>query len=414
MNPIKELAHFGAKRRLGYVRVVRGVWHGEAAVRVEWSEIGKRRTQSFPDTRAGIAEARAFAEAKHEAITNPAPAAVAPITIRELHEKYLTAKVDDWRPRTLTLHLQRWGKFLLFAGPGTPAHLITRERMDEFKRALFANKHSANQVRRIIDAATSVFRWSVDRDLIAPSKVATYRLELGRDAKRQAPTMLEYRTAERDRILAVLDPRNIHHWRAWALTTLLAYCGPRVTAALSLEWRDIDFEAGRIHWRPELDKMGGDRYQPMPGPVRDAFWLAYGWRLERGYAGRWVFFGARERTQSTDRPWGYPSYVRALHEAEKRAGLVPMKYKAAHAFRRGVAGDLVDLTGSEKAAAEWIGDRDVRVVKRSYLKDRDDRMSGLADLLSHDKPQPRTDDEAVDTNRDETQQGATMGAPEES
>ena len=82
-----------------------------------------------------------------------------------------------------------------------------------------------------------------------------------------------------------------------------------------------------------------------------------------------------------DRPWSYAAYNAALHEAERLAGVARVKYRAAHGFRRGVAGNVAELTGSEKLAAEWIGDKSVRVVREHYLPERQKQLHAIADRL---------------------------------
>lgn len=396
----------GRKRHHDYVRVFRETVDGVSRARVQWKEARRVRTESFVDTRKGIAEAKAFAEGVHERLQAKAPE-FAPVTIGELWTKYLTAKVDAWRPATLTNKSGRWEKFVLFAGRSTIAQHVTRETLDAFKRALMTtptrNKHlrSVYQVAQHIDVVTALFRWAVDRDLIPPTKVATYAPEFSRDSKLQVIEMAEYSADERAKVLAQFNPRDSRQWRAWALTVLFAYCGPRQNAARRLEWRDIRLDAELIHWRPELDKMAGDRWQPMPAPVVEAFWVAYGWRTSQGYQGPFVFYAAKETRQDAGEPYTYQAYVRALHEAEKRAGMTAVRYRGAHGFRRGIAGDVHAKTGSSKRAAEWIGDKSVKVVERHYLLEREEELRKTADMIGGGKP-------------NETQRGAAVGAPEES
>jgi hypothetical protein len=100
-----------------------------------------------------------------------------------------------------------------------------------------------NQVRQILQTVTSVFRWAVDRDLVPPTKVVNYRGEFGRDALRQVAKMTEYKSNEREQLIAALDPRNPAQWRA------------------------------------ELDKMGDEKTRPMTDVVVDAMRVAYGWPM---------------------------------------------------------------------------------------------------------------------------------------
>lgn len=375
---------YGRKGQRGYVRVFKETANGASVVRVEFRKLGKRRIESFDDTRKGIAEAKAFAKGVHDEQT-AAPAKVtdyAPLTLRELRDRHVAAKTSEWRANTLRLLYWRWDKLELYMPDGqhTPAASVTREDLDGLKNDLL-KKHSPNQVRMAIKAVTSVFRWGVDRDLIPPTKLVTYTAKFSKDVENAAPKMGEFSATDRAKIMAALDPRDSRQWRAWALSTLFAYCAPRQTAARHLEWPDIDFAAGTIRWRPETDKMGGERVQPMPEPVRDAFWVAYGWRIAQGYTGRFVFYSAKQRMRADDRPFTYQGYAAALDEACGRAKVNRDKYQGAHAFRRGVATDIHERTGSTRTAADWIGDKSVKVVDRHYIKTRQEGLKRTADLV---------------------------------
>jgi integrase len=388
MTNRKLLETFGRKRRHDYVRIFRETASGVTRVRVQWTQSGLLKTESFPDTRKGISEAKAFGEGVHERLQAKTPD-FNPVTIGELWDKYVTAKVDAWRAATLTNKAGRWDKFVLFVGKGQIAQHVTRETLDAFKRALLTTPtrskrpRSVYQVAQHIEVVTALFRWAVDRDLIPPTKVATYAPEFSRDAKLQIVEMGEFSADERTKVLAQLNPRDIRQWRAWVLTVLFAYCGPRQNAARHLEWRDIDFVVGTIRWRPELDKMATDRVQPMPEPVREAMWVAYGWRTTQGYRGPFVFYGVQDRTRDV-KPWTYQAYAAALDGACQRAGVARQKYQGAHAFRRGIAGDVHAKTGSSKKAAEWIGDRSVKIVEKHYLLEREEELRKTAQLVGGD------------------------------
>lgn len=402
----KNIENFGRKRRPGYVRVFRETVGGRSLVRVLWAEpnIGPKM-ESFDDTRKGIAEAKAFACGVHDRLTGAAPVlAIAPITVRALHEKYAAAKETEWADNTLRLSIERWGKFELFVGRNADAASVTREQIDTLKKALLG-KHSPNQVRHILKVVTKVYEWGVDRDLVPPTKLTNYRVKFARAVQRTAPVMAEYSRDERDRMAGTLDPRKGKEWRPWVLSIILDYCGPRVDAALRLELDDIELTptTGRIHWRAETDKVGTDRFQPMPAPVVEALWVAMGWRRFDEYDGRFVFYGGQRRTRAhalrrntrrekakeslaglvvNEKPWTYSAFNAWIRVAETRAGIAHIKFRGAHGKRRGIAGDVFDATESEKAAAEWIGDKSVRVVRDRYLLGRNERLQRTAALVS--------------------------------
>lgn len=382
MTPIRKIIDaVGRPRSHSYVRVFREKVRTRSMIRVQWTEGEKRRTVSYDDTRQGIAKARAHARGVFDKLEHAQGGPVFELLMmRELWQKYRNRKDSKWRNKTGVTAEQRWKKWEKFIGDRTPAHMVRRDKLDEFKISLLGLKHVPNQVLAHLNLVTAVYRWAVDDDLIPPTKVATYKPEFSKDQLASSEQMAEYSRDERDGLIAALDPRKPNEWRAWALTTLLAFCGPRQTAARSLEWRDIDFDAGLITWRAALDKQGHERKQPMPGPVVDAFYVALGWRMATGYAGPFVFFSAR--AGSMDRPYTYAALNHAMREAETRAGITHIKYRAAHGHRRGVAGDIHAATGSEKTAANWIGDKSVEVVRDHYLLEREAELRKTAGMLA--------------------------------
>jgi hypothetical protein len=100
---------FGPSR--GGVRVL--LERGGELVRVQWYDDGIRRVKSWPNTREGRTEAKAWARAFAEARTlgpRPAPR----LTLRQLWERYLEAEFPHLRDRYTgpwvfyTPHRQRW------------------------------------------------------------------------------------------------------------------------------------------------------------------------------------------------------------------------------------------------------------------------------------------------------------------
>ncbi len=343
--------------------------------RVQWREGGRRRTRSFPDSAAGRLEAKAFA-AQIAAEQRPAGQAPA-ITLHALWTTYVAAEFDALRPKTQTNYRHQWWKWEQFVDPTTPARAVTREDLDRFRKALRAQQLAVKQIRNCVDLVKLVYRFGVDRDLVPPTRILEYRVKAGKDEKRLETA--EYRPQEGLRILGALDPSRAEQWRAWALFTILHYMGPRVAAALRLQWSDIDVARAMITWPVATDKMGKRREQPVPAQVAHALQVAWAWRTADGYAGPWVFYTPRRRWKG-DRPLTYGGVQRMLREAERRAGVAHVHMNATHRFRRGAAGTVYELTGDAGRAMEWIGD-DIRQAGR-YVKARGQRLRAVADLLS--------------------------------
>jgi integrase len=355
---------------------------------------------SWPDTPGNRARAIAFGEGVVERLTRvdgPERVTFEPLTLRGLWDKFAKAEVAPLRVRTRENYLKRWQKFERYKGRDYLASKVTRETLDDFRAELTKLEHEINQVQRHVQMVKSVFKWAVDNDHIPPSKVTTYRFKTNRDDKPlEVP---EYTPAEAERILEQFDPRDARDWRGFVATYVFAFAGPRQNAARHLEWRDIDFVNRVVHWRPELDKLGKDRRQPLPEPVIEALWVAYGWRIAFGYEGPFVLFrpGAGLRDASNgyslsakakqrsaakaDQPWTYSAYHQRLRQAEVTAKVPHVKYRAAHGFRRFVLTEALKRTGNLVLAGQFIGDSDVRTLQRSYVRERAEDLRGVADHM---------------------------------
>jgi integrase len=406
----KEIDSFGKPRDRDYVRVFRELVDGDSVVRVQWKE-PNRKTRTFADNRVGIAAAKAYAKGTHERLGLPADAGrvFALVSLREMFERYVDVSEIDWRTATAKGKRSHWRLLELHVGKDRPAASLTKEHLDSLKKALINSypkggdrKKSINQVRATLNTIVAVYRWAIDNEVIAPSKLITYRPKFAKNLTVQVVKTAEYSQEEREKISAAMDMEDSRNWRAAVLTELFRYCGPRKNAAINLEWPDVDFVNERIRWRIESDKQGQERWQPMPEPVRDALIVAYRWSLKFGYAGRFVFFrpGAGTRKQDTrtgswnesardraraarqvDKPYTYSAYIGALHRYERAAGVEPVLFKGSHAFRRAVAGDVARAKGT-KAAAEWIGDRSLKVVDKHYILERESELRDTASLVS--------------------------------
>jgi hypothetical protein len=93
--------------------------------------------------------------------------------------------------------------------------------------------------------------------------------------------------------------------------------------------------------------------------------------------------------------YGHSALAAALAKAEKAAGVRHIELRAMYGLRRMVVGEIVRLTGDIATAAQFIGDTDLRVVNRSYLKRRDDQLRAVADQLDSAHVQPRKGHESA-------------------
>jgi site-specific recombinase XerD len=377
---LTTVGHHGAT-----VNVFADTIGGEPVVRCEWREITalgekRRRTETFRGPkRDAERQAKAFAEGVVARLASRTTAPMVRRTVAELWEAYLLAHETDWRAKTATLAKARWKLWVLHVPAGTYADLITPETLDEWRAALLTKprRHghgmARNQVAHHIQLVKSVWKWSTHRKLLPQNPLDGYAVRKGRDY--QPRVIEEYTPAEFAAILNQIDYRSHGQWRAWVAIALDGLLAPRSNALLQLGWPDLDMARRLVRWPAAFDKLGKVRTQPLSRDAVRVLRIAKVWARRSGYAGRYVLFGGDKRTRQTDRPWGYQALNRQLHEAAKRAGIAWKPYRAMHGLRRMVAKSVLDATGNLELAGRYIGDSDMRVLKRSYLRDRTDDLA---------------------------------------
>lgn len=359
----RELAHFGPSR--GGVRVVldRGV------ILVLWPP---RKQRTYPDTPEGRVNAVAHAQGLHDGTAAKKEAVpVKALTVGELWAAYGKAEFPSLRPRTQKIMASRWAKFEAYKKHDFPAADVTFQHMDEFREALEKRGRPGNQIKLHVQVVKLVYRWARQRKLVL-SDVPDYRLKMAKEQRALEPD--EYVAGDFDALVATLDPRKANEWRPWCALMLIGHQGVRVNAALHCAYPD-DVVGERLIWRPEWDKLGRQWDQPIRDGALSAILWALWWRERLGYAGRWLIFTARPK--QGDKPYRVQALWRALQEAEKRAGVRHKPWRALHGLRRMVAGDVLEETGDFKAALDFIGDRDPRLLQK-YLKVRENRRTEVA------------------------------------
>lgn len=377
---MKLLALFGPKR--GGVKVVETRRGGERVVLVRWRVHGARQQRSFPATPAGRIEAKAFARGVVD--SRAAPLRPEAPLVRGLWQLYATAEFPALRPRTQRNYAARWRLFEVFIGHDRRADTVTLQHLDEFRAALRAQKtrrkqfFAPNQVKHIVRLVKIVFRWGRQRKLLV-SDVPEYRFKMAKAERAAEPP--EYSPAEFEAILRQLNPSVHTQWRAWALWMFIGHQGVRENAALCLRWTDI--VGDEVHWPAETDKVGRAWVQPLRWGAWAALETARWWREKTGYTGPWVFPTGRPG-RAGDAPYTAQALAHMVWEAEKDAGVDHHDLRGMHGLRRMVAGNIYALTGSEKAALDFIGDRDPRLIPK-YLRERPGALAELAARLDADE-----------------------------
>lgn len=350
-------------------------------VRVRWRVNGVRKHQSWANTPENRATAKAFAVGIAEARKHPGDRPKLRLTLRELWDRYQEAEFPSLRPKSQERYLERWRKWERFLGRDFIAEATTQENVDQYRTARAEYGIVVNQIAEEVKLAKTVYAWGQRRRLLGQNDLALYRFKVAKEDRRESPA--EYRMDDFTRILERLNPGEWGQWRPWGLLTLLGYQGVRTNAARHLQWADVDLEAGVLTWRAKYDKIGKEWHQPLRSPTRQALALAWAWRERQQYHGPWVWFSEDKRhgAKGNEPVYTHQALAYQLTQAEERAKVPHLDLRAMHGLRRMVVGEIVRLTGDIAAAAQFIGDTDLRVVNRSYLKRRDDQLRAVAERL---------------------------------
>ena len=402
------------------VRVTTETLRGTKLVRVQWREAGRRRTESWPDTKENRRLAIAFAETTSHRIAHRIAEPPPPIAISVLYAKYVSANTH-WRPATRVVNDGRWKRFVVYAGPGRPAHELTPDLIDQYRAAMKRQGYAGNQVAEHVKVVKAVCRFARQRRLLAENPLADYVVKTPKEDR--SKPIPEYTPQEARALLAKCDARDPRSWRLYVALHVFALAGPRQNAARHLTWDDIDLAAHTVRWRPELDKVGYDRTQLLPAQVVEALWVAYGWRIAYGYTGPLVFFrpGAgtidtggwhthrkgptqrslRRAAAKPDVPWTYAALNGALRRLEDAAGVEHVPQRAAHGMRRFVVTEVHAATGNLALAGQYVGDRDLRTLARSYLRERPEEQRRAVEHM--ERAMTRALDRAADLAANDTQ-----------
>jgi integrase len=397
------------------VHVFADTLNGEPVARVEWRElvgmVKRRKTETFRGAkRDREAAAKVFAKAKAEYLRGAPVGERKRYTVADLWEAYVTANTADWRPKTAKLNASRWK---VFVGPDaldpyTFADLVTPETLDSFRLRLLSVERektgvvmARNQVAHHIQLVKSVWRHARARKLLAENVLADYAVRKGRDYG--ALEVPEFSPADWSLILSQADYRSALRWRAWAAIALDGLLAPRSNALLHLTWADLDLAARLVTWPTETDKLGKRRVQPLPRAAVFALRVAKVWAARDGYTGPYVFYGAQDR--SRHKAWTYSALNAALAQLCTEAGVTRAKYQSMHSLRRMRGKSVLEATGDITKVGAWLGDSDVRVLTRSYLRNRPDDLKHVVSGLSL----PARTEPKTNTDGNETATATTKG-----
>ncbi len=369
----KTLANFGPHGRR--IRVF--TEPSRRLVRVRWYHHGNAKTKSWPDSKpnraAAVEWARVFADEREHLGRSE------PIALRELWTTYAEAEFPTLRPRTQQLYHERWRKWELFLGHDAPADETTVRDLIAFQKAQRDVGTAVNQIGETVKVVKLVYAWGHRHEILGRNRLTGFRFKRSKEEASHRPA--EYRLEEFHQLLRQFNYQVSRWWRPWAVLMVLGHQGVRLRAALHLRWEDVDGD--RLIWRAAFNKTGEEWSQPLREGTLSALLTARHWRVHDAYRGPWVFYSPQARKRKgREAPgvYGVQSFWTALRRAEDRAGIVHAPYRAAHGFRRMVAGEILERTGDPVMALRFIGDTDMKLIA-TYLKTRSDRLEAIARVL---------------------------------
>jgi integrase len=340
----------------------------------------RRAKRSWPDSKAS----RKFAlTAAREVLVKLSGQTMSEdMTLNNLWEKYTKGHLRNRRERTKELYAEGWKHFVDFNGGNMLASSVTPMHLEEFANDLLDRKvrggekgYAVRTIRGFLGTVRTVIRYGELHRLIPKLNLSDYRFSPPKDALKESPG--EYSAEEWMAILEeVANPtplpgkklgvRRKRPWRTWGAIALAGLQGTRINAVLHLRLADFNFKKGTIRLDPKWDKTANGAKQPMSENTRAVLERVLEERKREGCDSDWLFPAS---TPGQSEPYDYQIVWWMLCRAELGAGIEHEPGRAAHGFRRLVAGDVAELTGNATLAMHVIGDKDPGQVK-SYVKAR--------------------------------------------
>ncbi len=158
-------------------------------------------------------------------------------TLQAFITEYITSRVDV-KPATREIWSQGERGLVDFFGSGKPVREITAGGAENYKMYLIGRKLASMTIRKRLQFAKTVFRAMVKHRLIDSSPFAEVGIQASMDPKRQ-------HFISRDDTAKLMEAAPDCTWRT--IIALARYGGLRCPSeVLSVEWRGVDWEAGRI------------------------------------------------------------------------------------------------------------------------------------------------------------------------
>jgi integrase len=364
----------------------------------------ERAERELADTmalvRKGLWRPLTIAAAPESADTDPG--------FHEFASAWFAANESGWRPSTRLDYQWQLSSHLLPFFKGHRLSQITIAEVDRYRAAKLAEPEkvrlSATSINKTITRLAQILEVAVEYGHIARNPARGKRRRV--KPSRPAPVWLD----QASQITALLDAagkldreaRADRQVPRRAILATLVYAGLRIGELLDLEWRDVDFAAGRIIVRASKTDAGRRQVDLLPclrdelQGLRDA---RQGGPDDRVFAS---LNGARQGPSNIRRR----VLARAVAEADKalvKAGETPLPAGLTpHKLRHTFASLLVALGVDPGAVMDQLGHTDptftLRVYRHGMRRDPASRkaLRELVGLVEWSANSPREPDGTVD------------------
>lgn len=361
-----KTGHRGANR-------VRVFLHPSGMLFAEYRQNGRRIRQSLHHAD----RERAKRDADELAARLRRPDQVEALPLGQIFDRYLAEKTIT-KAYSTQLHDRRAIElFIQVFGAATRADTLTHRDADRFvaerkrwgdlrprakpkKGEPKAEHHPIGSRIIASDLKTlkAILRWAEGAGWLYRNPLQNYRVSEEGTPRRPYFTGPQYQ--------ALLSVSGSFPWQFRCLIVLAHETGHRLGSILSLRWSDIDFEADRITWRQETDKIGNEHKTPMTNEART------------------TFADARQRAFGIGNTPVLPSPVNAAEEisrhlardwlerAQVAAGLPLERGRGFHAFRRQFASELRHIPLRD--LCDLGGWKDLNTIFKCYQRPNEDSM----------------------------------------
>ena len=167
------------------------------------------------------------------------------VTVHEGFDQFITkCRIKNLTDETITSYKLKLNHFLVFYGENELLKTVTQETVDNYILWLNDNRNCGSiSINSYLRALRAFLYYCMDKDY-----VPRFRIQMIKAEKKLKET---YSNKELEKLLKKPDINNcgFREYEIWVLENYLLGTGNRISTALELRIKDIDFEAGCIYIR---------------------------------------------------------------------------------------------------------------------------------------------------------------------